>query len=154
MTKIRNRSNFDPKSTENVETHKIRVVREDKEGKAIVRMEKPTPKFKDGQILDNHTLVKRMLNGSISDKIVEGSYYGGTHESQDIEELQRMDIQQQLEVVEENAEYLKETEETLKSHIETKKEEAERLEAEKAEQQKVDFEKAVQAKIDKDKKQK
>lgn len=146
-----NRNNFDPYGERNVEDLKVLEVFVAKDGTPVKRRVSKASKFRDGQVLPTKTLVKRMLNGSIVDNLLEGQYAGGTHDSQDIEAVERMDLVDKVDMMLRNHDYLEEVEIELKSYVETKKEKAKALEEKKELAEKTAFEKSIQEAIDKKK---
>lgn len=104
-------------------------------GEYITKMVKVPSKFRDGQVLSNVDMVKRVLNGSIVDKVVVGQYLGGDHDSDDVEKVRRLDVNEQIEVLEKNQLELQSKLESAHQKVDKLKEIKKLQEAKEAEKQ-------------------
>lgn len=138
---IRNRSNYDKKEDAKHEIHQVVKLIEtvDESGKVVKvekRFQKAQSKFRPGQVVDTATALRRMLNGSIVDNLVQGQYLGGDHENIDMEEFARLETHEQETILELEYEKAKDkhakkkAEEIEKLELEAKKKEEEEIEAE------------------------
>lgn len=129
---IRNRTNF-KKSTRD---GKVLVVKE-VNGEVVRRMETQPSKFRDGQVLDNATLIKRYFHGSIVDNMAVGRYLGGNHDSLDVEQVERMDLVDQIDLYNRQAAEMQQRLDVIKAYEQKLKEtEQKRLDEEKYQKRK------------------
>lgn len=62
-------------------------------------------RVKQGMVLSTDMAIKRALNGSIVDKVIEGTFHAGSHDSFDFEKLNEMELVEQREFIENESKY-------------------------------------------------